>query len=135
MSNFYNENEVRIAGNLGADPELRYTGEGKAVCNISVATNKSWLDKTGQRQERTEWHRVVVWGKAAVAVARYKRTGDSVKVIGELRTRTYESANGEKHYVTEIHTVKVQFGPVALRNLVPREEVADFYKEMATYQH
>ena len=101
-------NRVQILGNLGADPELRYTGSGKAVCELRVATTEKW-GKGSDRQEKTEWHRVVVWDKTAEACAKYLAKGKSVFVEGRIQTRSYDDKQGQKRYITEIVANDVQF--------------------------
>lgn len=95
-------NRVMLFGNLGADPELRQTAGGQSVLKLRLATNESWLDKNRVRQERTEWHSVVVWGKRAEALAKFLEKGSSVFVEGSLRTSSYEDREGVKRYRTEI---------------------------------
>jgi single-strand DNA-binding protein len=102
-------NKVIIVGNLGKDPDLRHTPQGQAVCNFSVATSETWNDKTGQKQERTEWHRVVVWGKLGELCAKYLSKGRQVYVEGKLQTRQWDDANGQKRYTTEVVANTVQF--------------------------
>ena len=98
-----------IIGRLGKDPEIKYTPSGQAVCNLTVATNESWNDKTtGQKQERTEWHRVVVWGKLAELCNQYLSKGRQVYAEGKLETRSWEQ-DGVKRYATEIRANTVQF--------------------------
>lgn len=94
-------NKVQIFGNLGADPELRMLPGGNAVLKMRVATNESWLDKEKNRQERTEWHRVTVFGKRAEGLAKFVRKGMKVFIEGRNQTSTYEK-EGQKHYSTEI---------------------------------
>lgn len=97
-------NKVIVLGNLGADPEVRYTPSGSAVCNISIATSESWTDKnTGQKQERTEWHRVTMFGRTAEIAGEYCRKGSQVYVEGSLRTDKYQDKKtGEDRYSTNI---------------------------------
>ncbi len=95
-------NKVILIGNLGRDPEVRYTPSGQAVANFTVATNEAWTDKAGQKQERTEWHRVVVWGKAAENCGEYLSKGRSVYVEGRLQTREWTNKEGAKQYTTEV---------------------------------
>ncbi|RMH43932.1 MAG: single-stranded DNA-binding protein [Deltaproteobacteria bacterium] len=102
-------NKVILIGNLGADPDMRYTPSGAGVCEMRIATNESWTDKQGQRQERTEWHRVVVWGKRAELCAKYLSKGRQCYVEGRLRTRSWEDKDGNKRYTTEIVATDVQF--------------------------
>ena len=95
-------NKVILIGNCGADPELRYTPSGTAVSNFNVATNENWTDKSGERQERTEWHRIVVWGRLAEICNQYLRKGSKVYVEGRLQTRSWEGQDGQKKYTTEV---------------------------------
>jgi single-strand DNA-binding protein len=103
-------NKVIILGRLGQDPELKYTPSGAAVCNFSLATTESWNDKaTGQKQERTEWHRIVVWGKLAELCNQYLSKGRQAFVEGKIQTRSWEDKDGNKRYTTEIAANTVQF--------------------------
>lgn len=95
-------NQVTLFGNLGADPELRFTQAGAAVLNIRLATTVSFLDKNKERQEITDWHTVTVWGKRGEGLAKVLGKGDRVLVIGSLRTSSYEGKDGEKRYKTEV---------------------------------
>ncbi len=96
-------NKVILVGNLGQDPEVRYMPNGNAVANISIATSDSWKDKnTGQVQERTEWHRVVLFGKLAEVTGEYLRKGSQVYVEGKLQTRKWTDQSGQEKYTTEI---------------------------------
>lgn len=103
-------NKVILIGNLGAKPELKYLPSGQAVCEMRLATNESFTDKNQQKQERTEWHRVVVWGKQGENCAQYLDKGRQVYVEGRLQTRSWDDKNtGEKRYMTEIVANTVQF--------------------------
>lgn len=102
-------NKVILIGNLGADPEVRYTPGGQAVCELRMATNESWTDKNGAKQERTEWHRVVVWGKQAENCGKYLSKGRTAYVEGRLQTRQWDDKEGNKRYTTEIVADRVQF--------------------------
>ncbi len=102
-------NKVLLLGRLGQDPELKYTPSGKAVCSFSLATSDSWKDKSGQKQEKTEWHRVVVWGKLAELCNQYLAKGRQAFVEGKLSTRQWEDKQGNKRYTTEINASSVQF--------------------------
>lgn len=102
-------NKVILVGNLGRDPEVRYSQSGTAVANFSIATSESWTDKQGQRQERTEWHRIVAWGKLAELCGEYLARGRQVYVEGKLQTRKYEDKNGIEKYSTEINANQVTF--------------------------
>jgi single-strand DNA-binding protein len=101
-------NKVIIVGRLGADPETKQVGNGGTVARLSVATSENWVDKEGQKQERTEWHRIVVWGKLAEICGRHLAKGRQVYVEGRLQTRSWED-NGAKKYSTEIVANTVQF--------------------------
>jgi single-strand DNA-binding protein len=100
-------NKVILIGNLGKDPEVKYTQSGTAVANLSVATNDVWTDKAGQKQEKTEWHRVVVWGKQAQVISEYLAKGKQIYVEGSLQTRSWDDREGNKRYTTEIRAVRV----------------------------
>ena len=102
-------NKVILVGNLGRDPELRYIPSGQAVANFTLATNDRWRDKEGNNQERTEWHRIVVWGKSAENCAQYLQKGRSVYVEGRLQTREWEDKEGNKRQTTEVVAQTVQF--------------------------
>lgn len=95
-------NRVILLGNLGADPELRMTNGGTAVLNLRMATSESYLDRNKQRQERTEWHRVVIWGRRAEALGKILTKGDRILIEGSLRTSSYEDKDRNKKYTTEI---------------------------------
>ena len=95
-------NKVMLIGRLGADPELKYTPTGRANVNISVATNAYWKDQEGNPQERTDWHRVVAWGKLAEIMGEYLKKGSQVYLEGRLQSRSYEDNNGAKRYITEV---------------------------------
>jgi single-strand DNA-binding protein len=101
-------NKVILLGNLGADPELRYTTSGVAVMNMRLATNESYVDKNKEPQARTEWHTVVVWGNRAEALSRLLAKGSSIVVEGTLRTSSYEK-EGAKRYRTEVHARDILF--------------------------
>jgi single-strand DNA-binding protein len=102
-------NKAILLGRLGNDPELRYTTNGGAVANFNVATNENWTDKSGQKQERTEWHRVVVWGKLAELCGQYLSKGRQVYLEGRIQTRDWTDKEGQKRYTTEIVAQTVQF--------------------------
>lgn len=102
-------NRVVIMGNLGQDPEIRYTQNQVPVCTLNVATTDYRTTADGQKQEQTEWHRVVVWNKAAENCAKYLAKGRSVMIEGKLQTRSWEDKQGQKRYVTEIVALNVQF--------------------------
>ncbi len=102
-------NKVIIVGNLGRDPETRYNPEGGAITNISVATTDTWKDKTsGEKQERTEWHRVVFFSRLAEIAGEYLKKGSQVYVEGSLRTRKWQDKEGKERYTTEIVADRMQ---------------------------
>jgi single-strand DNA-binding protein len=102
-------NKVIIVGNLGNDPETKYMPSGSAVTNLSVATNESWKDKqTGEQKERTEWHRVAMFGRLAEIAAEYLRKGSQVYIEGKLRTRKWQDQQGNDKYTTEIIADEMQ---------------------------
>jgi single-strand DNA-binding protein len=102
-------NKVILVGNLGRDPETRYAPEGGAICNISVATTDTWKDKTsGEKQERTEWHRVVFFNRLAEIAGEYLKKGSQVYVEGSLRTRKSQDKEGQERYTTEIVADRMQ---------------------------
>ena len=96
-------NKVILIGNLGQDPEARFTPQGTAVTNLSVATNESWKDQNGETQDRTEWHRVVMYGRMAETASEYMKKGQMVYVEGRLHTREWEDKNQIKRRTTEIN--------------------------------
>jgi single-strand DNA-binding protein len=102
-------NKVILIGNLGADPELKYTPSNRPLCNLSLATNEVFKDKSGARQERTEWHRVTVWGEQAETCSKYLAKGRSVYIEGRLQTRSWDDKDGKKRYSTDIVAERVVF--------------------------
>lgn len=102
-------NKAILIGNLGRDPELRYTENGTAVCNFSLATSEKWTDKSGEKQKRTEWHRIVVWGKQAENCSEYLKKGRSTYVEGRIQTREWNDKEGEKRTTVEINAINVTF--------------------------
>lgn len=102
-------NKAIIIGNLGSDVEVKTTGSGTSVANISVATNERWKDKSGEYKDRTEWHRVVVFGKTAENCAKYLKKGSQVYVEGRIQTNEWEDKEGQKRYTTEIVALNVTF--------------------------
>ena len=96
-------NKVILVGHLGQDPEVRYMPNGNAVANFSVATSESWKDKqTGENRDKTEWHRIVVFGKLAEIVGEYVKKGTQVYLEGQLQTRKWQDQSGQDHYTTEV---------------------------------
>jgi single-strand DNA-binding protein len=102
-------NKVIIVGRLGADPEVKAVGQGSTVTRLNVATSENWMGKDGQKQERTEWHRIVVWGKLAEICGKHLSKGRQVYIEGRLQTRSWEDPQGQKKYATEIVANAVQF--------------------------
>lgn len=102
-------NKVILIGRLGQNPELKYTQGGTAVANFSLATNEVYTDKSGQRQESTEWHRIVVWGKQAELCSQYLAKGREVFLEGKIQTRQWQDQNGQTRYTTEVVAQNVRF--------------------------
>lgn len=102
-------NRVTLIGRLGKDPEVRYTPNGKAVGNFTIATDETWTDKGGAKQKKTEWHRIVVWDKQAELCAEYLSKGRQVAIEGKLQTREWTNKEGVKQYTTEIVASHVEF--------------------------
>lgn len=100
-------NKVMLLGNLGADPELRMTAGGQAVLKLRLATSETYLDRDRQRQERTEWHSVVIWGKRAEALSKFLGKGDRIFVEGGIRTSSWEDKEGQKRYRTEVQASNI----------------------------
>ena len=110
-------NKVILVGRLGRDPETRYTSSGQAVCNINIATDSTYKDRAGERQKRTEWHRIVLWGKLAEISQQYLKKGQLVFIEGRLQTRQWDDKTGNKRTSTEIVANE-------MRMLTPRAEGA-----------
>lgn len=102
-------NKVILIGNLGKDPEVRYTQGGQCVANFSIATTDNWKDREGQKQERTEWHRIVLWGRLAELAREYLKKGRPVYIEGRLQTRSWQDQSGATRYTTEIVANALQF--------------------------
>ncbi len=100
-------NKVILVGNLGRDSELRYTPGGAAVATLNLATTEVWNDKQGQKQEKTEWHRIVLWGKQAESLQEYLTKGKQIFVEGRLQTRQWDDKDGNKRYTTEIKADRI----------------------------
>lgn len=124
-------NKVILLGRLGQDPELKYTPGGSAVCNFSLATTEAWTDKQGQKQEKTEWHRVVVWGKLAELCNQYLAKGRQAFLEGRLQTRSWDDKDGNKRYTTEILASTVQFIGGATANNSTGPSVDSSYSQQA----
>lgn len=95
-------NKVMLLGRLGADPEIKYIPSGQAVSNFNLATSYGWKDESGNLQTRTDWHRIVVWGKMAETCHEYLKRGSKIYMEGTLQTRQYEDKDGQKRYITEV---------------------------------
>ncbi len=102
-------NKVILIGNLGQNPEIRHTPGGQAICTLSIATNESWTDKNGQKQEKTEWHRVVVFGKLAELCGQYLQKGRQAYIEGKLQTRSWQDKDNQTKYTTEVVAQTIQF--------------------------
>ncbi len=101
-------NKVILVGRLGRDPEMRFTQNGRAVTNFTIATNENWTDQAGEKQERTEWHKIVTWGKLAENCAKLLSKGRLVYIEGRLQTRAWDDREGNKRYTTEIVATNMQ---------------------------
>jgi single-strand DNA-binding protein len=133
-------NKVILVGNLGRDAELRYTAGGAAVATLNLATTETWNDKEGQRQEKTEWHRVILWGKQAETLNQYLQKGKQIYVEGRLQTRQWDDKDGNKRYTTEVRGDRVvllssgagggQRGG-AMRTEMPHGEPTDMAPELS----
>ena len=106
-----NINKVMLYGNLTRDPELKQIQTGSSVCSFSIATNRTWTGKDGQKQEEVQFHNIVAWGKTAELIVSYMTKGSGLFVEGRLQTREWQAKDGTKRYTTEIVAEKVQFGP------------------------
>jgi single-strand DNA-binding protein len=100
-------NKVMLIGNLGRDPELRYTQSGQAILNLRIATNESFQNRDGERQERTEWHSVIIWGKRGEGLNKVLSKGSQLFIEGRLQTRSWEDKEGKTRYTTEVVAVNV----------------------------
>lgn len=117
-----NFNKVTLVGRLVADPELRTIPSGEPVCNFRMATNRVWTDKSGQKQEKTEYHNIVVWRKLAEIASQYLAKGSLTLIEGRLQTRSWEDASGNKRYTTEIVAENLQLAPRATGPAPKKEE-------------
>jgi len=125
-------NKVILVGNVGRDVEVRHTPGGAAVAKFSIATNEVWKDKAGQRQEHTEWHNIVAWGKLAEFCGSYVNKGRQLYVEGTLRTRTYDDEKGNRRYFTEVRAQVIQLlgpKPGATETPAPGGEAPEFPPE------
>ena len=133
-------NKVILIGNLGKDPELRYTPGGQPTANFSLATTERWTDKNGQRQEKTEWHNIVAWGKLAELVNQYLKKGRPVYIEGRITNRSWEDRDGNKKYRTEIVANQIQFlgsgpgsAPAGNESYTPQESAGKPAVESESY--
>lgn len=117
-------NKVIVMGNVGNDPEIRQTSSGQSVCNFNVATNESYEDKSGQRKDRTEWHKIVVWSKLAEICAEHLKKGNQVLVEGKLQTNSWEK-DGKKNYSTNIVASNVVFMSKNEKKIQSKDPFAD----------
>lgn len=116
-------NKAILIGNLGKDPELRYTPSGQAVCTFSIATTRKWRDKqTNELKEQTDWHNIVLWGRQAETSKEYLQKGSPVYIEGRIQTRNYDDKDGNKRWITEIVGERMQF--LGRRGDVSRDEGA-----------
>ncbi len=128
-------NKVMIMGNLGADPEVRYMPSGSAVTNIRVATSEVWKDKqSGEKQERTEWHRIVLFNRLGEIAAQYLRKGSKVFVEGTLRTNKWQDQSGNERYTTEIIAASMQLMDSKGGGSAPYDQAGDAPQEMSAPQ-
>src|SRR5262247_1374194 len=102
-------NKAILIGNLGKDPEVRFTANGRAVARFPIATSEVWNDADGNRQERTEWHNIIVWGKQGETCGQYLSKGRQVFIEGSIRSRSYDDKSGNKRYITEIVARDIRF--------------------------
>ena len=119
-----NLNKVTLIGRLGQDPEIRYTQSGSAVASVNIATNDYWTDKQGEKQERTEWHSLVLWGRLADLAQSYLKKGSQVYVEGRLQTNNWEDQQGQKHYKTEVVVTTMQFLDSRISDSEPAQAAA-----------
>jgi len=124
-------NKVILIGNLGADPEVRKTANQQTVTQFSLATSESWINKEGERQEKTEWHRIVVWGKLAETCAKHLAKGRQVFIEGRLQTRSWETEQGLKRVTTEVIANQVLFLGRSPQNMVKEDTVTATTEEMS----
>lgn len=101
-------NKVILIGNLGSDPELKQTPDGVPVASVSLATNESWTDRSGEHQERTEWHRLVLWRRLGEIAGQYLKKGSRIYIEGKLQTREWQDQSGQKRYTTEVVVYDMQ---------------------------
>jgi single-strand DNA-binding protein len=126
-------NKAILIGNLGKDPELRYTPSGTAVANFPLATTSRWKNSSGDFQEKTDWHRIVAWGRQAEVCNEYLKKGSQVYVEGRIQYRSFDDKEGNKRFVTEIIASVVQMlGRKEAESSLPPEQMAEIEKESAS---
>ena len=119
-------NKVQLIGHLGKNPEVRYTASGSAVANFSIATNESWIGKDGQKNEKTEWHNIVAWGKLGEICGEYLTKGKQVYIEGRITTRSWDDRDGNKRYTTEVKADNmIMLGGGGSSNLSAESSVAE----------
>ena len=124
-------NRVTLLGNLGADPETKKTAGGQTITLFNLATSNAWTNREGQRQEHTEWHRIVAWGKLAETCAEYLTKGRKVYIEGRIQTRSWEDDKGQKRYTTEVVASQVLF----LGGNQDRKSSSDYHSSSSSYQN
>jgi len=117
-------NKAILIGRLGKDPEIRYTNSGAPVANFTIATSENWTSKEGKKEEKTEWHRIVAWGRLGELCGEYLSKGRRVFIEGKIQTRNYEGKDGNKRYITEIIATSVQFLDSSQRKGAGADEAA-----------
>lgn len=123
-------NKVILVGRLGVDPEMKNIPSGQTVTKLNIATSESWINKEGNKQEQTEWHRIVVWGKLAKTCAQHLSKGRQVYVEGRLQTRSWETEKGEKRFSTEVVAIQVVFlGSATASNRDDSKKPSDYQPE------
>ena len=122
-------NKQIILGNLGTNPELRFTQSGQAVATMRIATNENWTDKAGVKQQRTEWHRVIVWGKRGENCAKYLVQGQQAYVEGRTQTREWTDKDGIKRYMREVIAERVDFGPRVQASMQAQQQLNTMSEE------
>lgn len=115
-------NKVILIGRLVVDPETRSTASGQTVCSFRLATNRVWTDKAGQKQEKTEYHNIVLWRRLAEIASQYLKKGSLVLIEGRIQTRSWQDQSGNKRFRTEVIAERMQLGPRAAGQVVPKEE-------------
>ena len=126
-------NKVILVGRLGADPEMKYTSTGTGVCRFNLATSENWTGKDGQKQERTEWHRVIAWTKLGELCNEYLKKGRQAYIEGRIQTRSWDDKNGTKRYTTEVVATTVQFLGSGGERTTPSSSEASSFQQDSTF--